>query len=81
VPESEIPNQAKNAFALDKGQEICFSGHHLHGSLDNITEKVRVSIDFRIEVATGKCHPPSNIDNESSGNYLKYMIKHPAFGV
>ena len=80
VPESEIPNQARISIALEKGHEICFSGHHLHGSLPNITDKVRISIDFRIEVATNSYNPPPNIDDESSGNYLKYMIKHPAFG-
>jgi len=81
VPQSEIPSESKNAMALEKGQEVCFSGHHLHGSLDNTTDKVRISIDFRVELPSVNCQPPANIDNKSSGNYLKYMIKHPSFNI
>ncbi len=80
LPEIEIPESRKYAIAIGKGQEICFSGHHLHGSLPNFTPKLRISIDFRVEVVSSAYMPPKNIDNLSTGCYRKYMIKHLRFG-
>ena len=79
IPLEDIPDNLKCAIVIPRGYEICFAAQHLHGSLPNSTGEVRLSIDYRV------CSPdllsiaPTNIDNRSTGDYLKYMIKHPAF--
>lgn len=79
LPVSEIKNSEKIGMVLQEGKEICFSGHHLHGSLENTTPKLRISIDYRVEVFSEDHKPPQNIDSKATGNYLKYMIQHPLF--
>jgi len=80
IPTEEIPPEYKLGFAISSGQEVCFSGHHLHGSLENTTDQVRISIDFRISIPKFNDGVPRNIDNRAQGDYHKYMIKHPSFG-
>jgi hypothetical protein len=79
VPLIEIPLDKKLGFDLEKGREVCFSGHHLHGSLENSTEMIRISIDYRVSLPNINLKPPSNIDDKSKGDYKKYMIKHNLF--
>ena len=52
-------------FKLSKGQIICFSGHHLHGSM--IGAKARINLETRI-VSRGdekQYDIPRNIDSMS----------------
>lgn len=55
------------------GQMLLFSAAHLHGTLPNLTEEVRFSIDVRLvhrdEAAQGKGAP--NLDNRCRGAALK----------
>lgn len=75
LPLEEIDDNDKLILALDPLNEICFSGHHLHGSSYNNTNLVRFSIDYRVFIRQNKYCPPVNIDNKSQGNLKKYMFK------
>ena len=75
-----ICSAARLGFPLSSGNEVCFSGHHIHGSLKNETSRVRVSIDYRVYCNVPGLDPPKSIDNKSSGNYKKYLIRHSGFG-
>lgn len=78
-PLTDIPEDSKVGFDLKTGYEVCFSGHHLHGSKENKSDDVRVSIDYRISIPSLGLNPPANIDNKARGRYLDYMFKHPMF--
>ena len=78
-PLTDIPEESKVGFDLKTGHEVCFSGHHLHGSNENKSDDVRVSVDYRISIPSLGLNPPANIDNKANGRYLDYMIKHPMF--
>ena len=75
VPLEELPDSSKMAVVMPQGHEICFSGHHLHGSLPNTTKNVRLSIDFRVNIPSLIPTAPHNIDSRAKGDYHKYMIK------
>lgn len=78
-PLTIIPEDSKVGFDLKTGHEVCFSGHHLHGSNENKSDDVRVSIDYRISIPSLGLSPPANIDNKATGRYLNFMFKHPMF--
>jgi hypothetical protein len=78
-PLTDVPEDARVGFDLKTGHEVCFSGHHLHGSNENISDEVRVSIDYRISIPSLGLIPPANIDNKANGKYLDYMFEHPMF--
>ena len=78
-PVFEIAEQSKLGFDLASGYEVCFSGHHLHGSGSNVSDEIRVSIDYRVCIPTLGINPPTNVDSFATGNYLDFMIKHPKF--
>ena len=78
-PLTDIPEDSKVGFDLETGHEVCFSGHHLHGSNENKSDDVRVSVDYRISIPSLGLNPPANIDNKANGRYLDYMFKHPMF--
>ena len=80
-PVTDIPEDLRVGFDLETGHEVCFSGHHLHGSNENISDDVRVSIDYRVSIPSLGLNPPPNIDNKASGEYLDYMFKHPSFAM
>ena len=65
--------------AIPRSHEICFSGHHLHGSLPNTTTKTRMSIDYRVIVSGQDHFCPPNLDSNARGDYSKYLIPHPSF--
>ncbi len=79
LPSKEISDADKLAIILPPGHEVCFSGHHLHGSLPNKTPDVRLSIDYRVSVPSLLNLAPKNVDCRAKGNYLKFMIEHPSF--
>ena len=63
-------NSEQIKFKLKKGEVLCFSGHHLHGS--KVGEKERVNIETRI-VNKSDCkiyNIPKNIDSLSK--FKKY---------
>ena len=76
VPLEGVDQDTFIGFDIPSGSEICFSGHHLHGSLRNATQLIRVSIDYRIEVGSGSMPGPKNIDSLAKGDYQKYMFKY-----
>jgi len=80
MPLEEISDHLKIGFDLAQGSEVCFSGHHLHGSSENRSLKVRVSIDYRVSIPSLPLSPPKNIDCMATGNYFDFMIRHPEFG-
>ena len=60
-----IQDEEKQYFQIDKGNIICFSGHHLHGSLQN--QKDRINLETRI-IYTSQSKDmiePKNKDSES----------------
>ena len=60
-----IKDEEKQSFQIDKGNIICFSGHHLHGSLQN--QKDRINLETRI-IYTSKSKDiiePKNYDSEN----------------
>lgn len=79
TPTQVIPNDEKLAVVIPPGYEICFSGHHLHGSLPNVTTEVRLSVDYRVSIPSLLRQAPTNIDCRAKGDYLKFMVKHPGF--
>ena len=79
-PAFEIPEQSKLGFDLASAHEVCFSGHHLHGSSQNLSGEIRISVDYRVCIPTLGFNPPENVDSSATGNYLNLMIKHPKFG-
>jgi len=80
MPLAEISEELKIGLDLAPGSEICFSGHHVHGSSENVSTKVRVSIDYRVSIPSLPLSPPKNIDSLATGNYLDFMTRHPRFG-
>jgi len=52
----------------------------VHGSSENVSTKVRVSIDYRVSIPSLPLSPPKNIDSLATGNYLDFMTRHPRFG-
>ena len=60
-----ILDEEKKSFQIDKGQIICFSGHHLHGSLQN--QKDRINLETRIiyKSKPKDVKEPKNNDSES----------------
>jgi hypothetical protein len=79
-PLEVIDDKDRLIIDIDPGGEIVFSAHHLHGSSPNTTNKIRLSIDYRVFVPELERISPLNIDCESTGDYLKFMIRHPRFG-
>tara|TARA_B100000242_G_C43037648_1_gene483851 strand:- start:1238 stop:2077 length:840 start_codon:yes stop_codon:yes gene_type:complete len=78
IPLEEIPETSRIAVVMSEGHEVCFSGHHLHGSLPNTTKTVRISIDFRVSIPDLIQNAPRNIDSRAKGDYHKYMIRLPS---
>jgi len=78
IPLEEVPDSSRMAVVMPQGHEVCFSGHHLHGSLPNTTKNVRLSIDFRVSIPSLIPAAPRNIDSRAKGDYQKYMIKLPS---
>lgn len=48
VPMEEISTASEIRIAGNAGEILTFSGAHLHGTVPNLTEKTRFSIDFRL---------------------------------
>jgi ectoine hydroxylase-related dioxygenase (phytanoyl-CoA dioxygenase family) len=68
-----LADEDQEPVVLDKGNEIAFSGHHLHGSQTNTTNLVRFSLDYRVVLAVGSWQYPANIDNRATGDLRNYM--------
>ena len=60
-----IQDKEKQSFQIDKGKTICFSGHHLHGSLQS--QKDRINLETRIIYTStpDDIIEPKNKDSES----------------
>jgi hypothetical protein len=80
-PYEPIEDDAKLLIDLGQAYEIAFSGAHLHGSSPNTTEKIRLSIDYRVYLPELEKYEPKNIDSSASGDYLKYTLQHPKFPI
>lgn len=65
VPQEEIQTSSELRIAGNEGEVITFSGSHLHGTVANLTDKTRFSIDFRLihlqDLLTGRGAP--NVDS------------------
>ncbi len=73
-----LPNPALvKPIDLDNGQYVLFSGHHLHGSIPNLTPLTRISCDFRLYLKSidklKDFRLPKNSDSASTGDYRKYL--------
>ena len=79
VPLDRLDQHLLLPAAIPRSHEICFSGHHLHGSLPNKTTKTRMSIDYRVIVPDQDHLYPPNLDSNAHGDYSKYLIPHPSF--
>jgi len=79
IPLQALQNTSMLPCAIPPSHEICFSGHHLHGSLPNTTDQTRLSIDYRVIVSGFDGLYPNNIDSESRGEYSKFLKPHPSF--
>ncbi|MCX7999498.1 MAG: phytanoyl-CoA dioxygenase family protein [Leptospiraceae bacterium] len=72
-----LSKENATSFECPRGGVLVFSASHLHGTLPNLTNKTRFSLDLRIvnlryyflEIGA------PNVDNESQGNNLADMIK------
>jgi len=80
-PAIEIPESAKISVVMDPGTEVVFSGTHLHGSTPNASDCVRLSIDYRVVIPAFSRSAPNNIDSSATGDYSKFLLKHPHFNV
>ena len=78
-PTVDIPDGARVSVVMDTGNEVVFSGTHLHGSTPNLTDRVRLSIDYRVVIPALSDRAPMNIDSAAVGDYNKYLVKHPDF--
>ena len=74
VPFQNLDAMAGLKIAILRGQEVVFSGHHLHGSAPNSTSLVRFSIDYRVCPISPNYSVPPNLDNKANGDYRKYMF-------
>ncbi len=81
APFEAIEDDSKILIDLEPACEIAFSGAHLHGSSPNTTEKIRLSIDYRVYLPELEKYEPKNVDSSASGNYLKYTLQHPKFSI
>jgi len=68
-----LADAEREPVVLANGNEIAFSGHHLHGSATNTTDLVRFSLDYRVVLAVGDWQYPKNIDNRATGDLRNYM--------
>lgn len=76
VPLEALSDEKNYYILLPTGTEFVFSAHHLHGSGKNTTNKVRFSVDYRVDPVTCSGYrPPVNLDCRATGNYKKYMFK------
>lgn len=76
VPTEALSDDKNYYILLPIGTEFVFSGHHLHGSGKNTTNKVRFSVDYRVDpISSSEYHPPVNLDSRATGNYKKYMAE------
>jgi hypothetical protein len=48
VPLDEIASESEIRIAGNTGELLIFSGSHLHGTVPNLTEQTRFSVDFRL---------------------------------
>jgi hypothetical protein len=74
IPLEELDMRDRCNIVIPYGSEVVFSGHHVHGSAQNLTSNVRFSIDYRICLEKLSHEAPLNIDNRASGDYKKYML-------
>ena len=74
VPSEDIPKEEQYLIVMPAGYEIAFSGHHLHGSAENTTNKVRFSLDYRTVIQLDGYTYPANIDSRATGDLKKYML-------
>jgi hypothetical protein len=63
---------AEDTFSCQKGQRLLFSAQHLHRTLENLGNRTRLSIDFRVvnKVDFEKKYGPENQDNSCRGSVL-----------
>lgn len=74
TPLVDIPERDKVYLAMPVGTEIAFSGHHFHGSGQNLTDKVRFSVDYRVVINQKGFTYPLNIDDFSVGDLKNFMV-------
>jgi len=74
VPFQNLDTVEGLKIVMPRGQEVVFSGHHLHGSAPNSTPFVRFSIDYRVYPSRSNYSIPPNLDNKANGDYRKYMF-------
>jgi len=75
VPSEEVTENNRYFIVIPIGTEVVFSGHHLHGSGINTTDRVRFSIDYRVVIQKPGYTYPENIDNKATGDLKNYMLK------
>ncbi len=65
IPLDEINNESEIRVAANTGEVLIFSAAHLHGTVPNLTDKVRFSVDFRLIHTDDlqKHRGASNVDN------------------
>lgn len=65
----DTSSMAPHRFAVAQGQALVFSASHLHGTLPNLSDRTRWSIDVRVvhraDEASGR--GAANLDNRSTG--------------
>lgn len=61
-----IQESEKLSFKIDKGDIICFSGHHLHGSLQNKKERINLETRIIYKSKLNKIIIPKNYDSNSN---------------
>ena len=60
-----IQEEEKKSFEIDKGNIICFSGHHLHGSLQNQEDRINLETRIIYKSKSKDIIEPKNSDSES----------------
>ena len=75
TPFSELSNSLKIPVILQPMSEVIFCGHHVHGSLENKTQHIRVSIDYRVFIPSLASSFPPNIDSSATGDYTKTLVR------
>lgn len=73
LPLEEMDPRAELRFGGDAGNVMMFSGHHLHATIPNRTQRTRFSVDFRFyhvdDIASngaGAVKAPENIDSAAT---------------
>lgn len=78
-PRGEVPDDLIIRQIMPTGADVAFSGHHIHGSCENVSSHVRVSIDFRVSSPSWRDLAPENVDCSATGDYYSEMRLHPGW--